>query len=226
MSSTEQRLAERRLRVRPSNGRSPSASVPAVATHPFSVQVDGELSPAVSSWLWLVKWLLVIPHLICLAILWIAFVVLTATAFVAVLVTGRYPRRIFDFNLGVLRWTWRVAFYSWGTFGTDHYPPFTLADRPDYPARLHISHPKRQRRGLALIGCWLAGIPQYLLAVLFAIGSALGWPGADWDPVMGINRWLLRVAAYAALMTTDYPPFRLDGGDHESPLARASNKSA
>src|ERR1043166_4802745 len=145
---------------------------------PYPLSLEGDLSPRLSRWLWLVKVFLAIPHFVVLFFLWIAFFVLTVVAFFAILFTGRYPRGIFDFNVGVLRWTWRVAFYSYGALGTDAYPPFTLADVPDYPARLSVAYPPPLSRGLALVKWWLLAIPQYLITGVFTGGAFVGFEQA------------------------------------------------
>ncbi|WP_368406990.1 DUF4389 domain-containing protein [Actinomadura sp. NAK00032] len=142
----------------------------------------------------------------------------------------------------MLRWAWRVAFYGYGALATDEYPPFTLQDVPDYPARLRIDYPEQLSRGLVLVKWWLLAIPHYLVVALFT-GGGIGGDGAGWstvglvgvlvliaaivllvstrylrgifDLVMGMNRWTLRVAGYIFLMTDRYPPFRLDMGGAE-----------
>jgi hypothetical protein len=213
----------------------------------YPVRLTGELDPNLSRWLWLVKMFLAIPHYVVLAFLWVAFLVTTVIAGFAILFTGRYPRALFDFNVGVLRWNWRVHYYGYGALGTDRYPPFTLADVPDYPARLDIAYPEHLSRGLVLVKTWLLAIPHYLI-VAFFIGGTVAvtmtngetapvnvsglvallvlfagiallvrgtYPQGIFDAVLGMDRWAIRVAAYAALMTDAYPPFRLDQGGSE-----------
>ena len=77
-------------------------------------------------WLPLVKWLLAIPHYIVLVFLWLAGIVIVIFAWFAILITGRYPRGLFDFVEGVLRWTNRVVGYAY-ILVTDEYPPFSLS---------------------------------------------------------------------------------------------------
>ena len=196
------------------------------STTPYPVSVEAELGSDLSRWLWLVKWLLVIPHLILLVFLWVAAVVLTFVAFFAILFPGRYPRGIFDFHVGVLRWSWRVSYYSYGALGTDQYPPFSLK-AAEYPATLEIEYPERLSQGRVLIK-WILAIPHFIVVgfiqggengglnsalVLFAAVALLftkRYPGDIFYLVRGINRWTIRVTAYALLMRDEYPPFRLD----------------
>jgi hypothetical protein len=195
----------------------------------YPVSVKGELSLPPSRGWWLLKWLLALPHYIVLAFLWVAFVFVCVIAFFAILFTGKYPRGLFDFNVGVLRWSWRVGFYAYSALGTDKYPPFSL-ESSDYPADLEIKYPRKLSRGLVLVKWWLLAIPHYIvvnfiqggywwggagLAFYLAIIAAIAllftgkYPEDIFKLVMGMNRWSYRVAAYASLMTDDYPPFRL-----------------
>jgi hypothetical protein len=179
------------------------------AAQAYPVRVDASLDAPLSRWLWLVKWVLVIPHYIVLAFLWVAFVVLSAAAMVAIVATGRYPRSIFEFNVGVLRWTWRVQYYAIGAFGTDRYPPFTLADDPSYPAHLEVEYPQRLSRGLALVKWWLLAIPHYIIVGLFT-GSGLwfmwrlGYHDGNWGG-LGLIGILAVIAAVILLVTGRYP---------------------
>ena len=177
----------------------------------YPVRVEGRLDPGVSRWLWLVKWLLAIPHFVVLFFLWLAFAVLTFVAFFAILVVGRYPRGMFDFNVGVLRWTWRVGFYSYAALGTDRYPPFTLDHVPDYPATLEVEYPERLSRGLVLVKWWLLAIPQYLIVgILVGSGSYASSRADDWGGWWvgasgGLVGLLVFFAGVALLFTTRYP---------------------
>jgi hypothetical protein len=225
----------------------------------YPLRLDGVLDENVSRWLWLVKWFLAIPHYIVLVFLWIAFFFASVIAFFGILFTGGYPRSIFDFNVGVLRWTWRVLFYSYGVLGTDRYPPFTLADDPGYPAHLEVDYPERLSRGLVLVKWWLLAIPQYAVVGIFSGGlwsaSRVDDNGQTWTSgrgsggliallvaiaavwllfsgryprelfrlLMGLNRWIFRVAAYATLMRDEYPPFSLDQGARDPGTAAADS---
>ena len=215
----------------------------------YPAHLNASLDPRLNRWLWLVKWLLAIPHYVVLVFLWIAFVAVSVVAFFTILFSGRYPRGMFEFNVGVLRWSWRVSYYAYGALGTDRYPPFTLKDVSQYPARFDVDYPQSLSRGLVLVKWWLLALPHYVVVGVFAggglfvadqtasdsspwlLGGGLigllvcfaavallftgSYPRSIFDLVLGLNRWVLRVVAYAALMTDVYPPFRLDMGPGE-----------
>jgi len=201
------------------------------------VTLKADLSKPPSRALWLVKWLLLVPHWIVLALLWVAYTIVCIIAFFAILFTASFPRKLFNFNAGVLRWTWRVGFYGYWILGTDEYPPFSLKTVESYPADLEIEYPERLSRGLIFVK-WLLAVPHYL-----CLTPLMGW--GTWHytsdakaPVIGlifilmviiafvllftkkynkdifklntgIVRWSFRVLAYIGLMTDQYPPFKL-----------------
>jgi hypothetical protein len=182
----------------------------------YPVRLTGELDPQLSRWLWLVKWLLAIPHCIVLAFLWVAFVVSTVIAGFAILFTGRYPRPLFDFNVGVLRWSWRVGFYAYSALGTDRYPPFTLA-RTDYPADFDVSYPEHLSHGLVLVKSWLLAVPHLLIVALFTGNLPYWWTARDdwssgYQSTAGVSLLglLVCIAGFFLLFTHKYPPALFD----------------
>ena len=183
----------------------PPPVVPGGSMYPL--RIEGRLDGTPSRWLWLVKWILLIPHYVVLAFLFVAAFVLTVIACFAILFTGRYPRSIFDFNVGVVRWWWRVSFYGYSALGTDHYPPFTLESAPDYPATLEVPYPEHLSRGLVLVKWWLLAIPHYLIVAVLVGGTAVAAHGAYTyaAPYTGLITVLVLIAAFAMLFTGRYP---------------------
>jgi len=208
-----------------------------MAEKSYPLVLKGELRETPSRVLWLVKWLLLIPHFIALAFLWAAFIVVTFIAFFSILFNGKYPESIFRFNVGVMRWTWRVAFYGYGVLATDLYPPFSLEEEADYPATLEVAYPEHLVPWMVLVK-WALAAPHYIILGVLLGGSAYTegavthhYTGLLWILVMitavvllfagiylkdifrlvvGICRWCFRVLAYVALMTDQYPPLRFE----------------
>ncbi len=189
----------------------PPATATGAPTTEDPVALEATLDPGLSRWLWLVKWFLAIPHFIVLAVLGIAFAVLTLIAAVAIVFTGRYPKGMFEFNVGVLRWSWRVTHYATtGGIGTDRYPSFSLQPEPGDAARLEIAYPERLSRGLVFVK-WLLAIP-HLVIVALLVGSSVHWLALEgdrlgFDPTGGggLLGFLVLAAGIMLLFTGEYP---------------------
>ena len=230
-------------------------SVQPAAGKRYPARLSGHLDADLSRGLWLVKWLLAIPHFIILFFLWIAVFITTIISGFAILFTGRYPRPLFDFAVGVLRWNWRVTFYAYSALATDRYPPFTL-EATDYPADFNVDYPDRLSHGLVLVKSWLLAIPHLMIVAVFTGAAWSSWESTEnwssdygriagvsllgllvliaavmllftgryqrplFDLVMGINRWIYRVATYTLLLRDEYPPFRLDQGPEDPSTAK------
>lgn len=197
---------------------------------PYPVEIRGNLEQPINRWLFLIKWFLIIPHLVVLAVLSVALFFSWLFSLVAIIANGKYPEPLFNFNVGVVRWLWRVGFYSYQALGTDRYPPFSLKSDPAYPADLTVQYPTSQRKATTFFQWWILAVPHYLIVGIFqgGVGYHYGglqavliffcaianlftgrYPANLFAFVMGINHWVYRVAGYALLFTNEYPPFRL-----------------
>lgn len=186
----------------------PAVLPPGAAGVAYPAKLSGYLDRDISRWMWLVKWFLAIPHFIVLFFLWFAFGVVTIVAWFAILFAGRYPRSLFTFNVGVIRWSWRVAFYAYGVLGTDRYPPFTL-ERTDYPADFDVEYPEKLSHGLVLVKSWLLAIPHLLIIALLT-GATRTWVVRDGEWVQvgtgfSLLGLLVFIAAVVLLFTGAYP---------------------
>ena len=171
--------------------------------------VEGAQRPQASRLLWLVKWLLALPHYIVLAFLAFFGMFAWLWALIGILLTGRYPRVPFNYLVGLMRWGWRLSYYLYNVGATDAYPPFTLADVPSHPARLDVRYPEKLSRGLVLVKWRLLAIPHYIIvAVLFGftrphsdtegqLATDTNWPGLV--PI------LVLIALIALAVTGTYP---------------------
>jgi hypothetical protein len=190
-------------------------SGPPSPTYPASVEIA--YPSELNRWLPLIKWLLVIPHLVALFFIGIGAFFVLVYGFFAVLFTGRWPRGAFDYLVGTLRWALRVIVYF--HLMTDAYPPFSLADDAAYPLRLQIEYPEHIDNWrplvqwlLAIPYLWVAGVLYWLTGVLtivafFTVLFTEQIPRGVFELMVPGLRWNVRGNAYAFFMTDRYPPF-------------------
>jgi hypothetical protein len=190
------------------------------SSYPIDVQFDYP-EGGIARWRPLLHWLLVIPHAFALLFVGLAAYIVVAISWFAVLFTGRYPEGMFNFVAGTFRWSNRVLAYQY--WMTEDYPPFTLDDVPDYPARTRFDYPEGGIARWRPLVHWLLAIPHIiviyflfiaewivLLIAFFAVLFTRQWPRSMFDFTVGIVRWRTRVVGYYLWMTEEYPPFALE----------------
>ena len=188
----------------------------------YPVELVGDYADRVNRFLWLIKWLLLIPHILVLWLLSIPLIVLLPVSWLAVIILGRNPSFLWNYHSGLLRWSWRINFYSYQAGNTDQYPPFAFQSREEYPADLIIEYPESSSRLTGLFR-WILIIPHWIITailseivnilVLFALLFLLftGRYSQDlFNIIMGLNRWIYRANAYGWLLVDAYPPFSFD----------------
>lgn len=189
-----------------------------LAGYPVRLEVDRPAEGELSRWLPSVKWILAIPHFVVLFFLMIGAAVGLGVAFFVVLFTRRYPRGIFNFVVGVLRWGLRVGAYSF-LLMTDRYPPFSMQEEPGYPVRLEIEYPEEGVGRWRPFFNWLIAFPFLLVSNMvqnmgFLMGLYAWWvllfkkryPPGMFDIALVSLRFQVRGTAYVYFMTTKRPP--------------------
>ena len=166
-----------------------------------------------------VKWLLIIPHWIVLWVLtFLVTYLVTPIAWICILVTGRYPRGLWNFSFGVMRWAANV--YAYLLLQQDEYPPFSM-DAGEYPVTFEMEYPHHLSRLLIFVK-WLLIIPSVIvfafvivawlvvhLIAWFAILITGNYPRGLFNFTTGALRWGFRLNLYYLLLTDKYPPSRL-----------------
>ncbi len=188
---------------------------------PYPVNLDVEYPERLSRVLIFFKWLLIFPQFIMIYLLMSAWYFTAFISWFAILFTGRYPRSLFDFAVGVYRWAWRVNAYVY--LLRDEYPPFRLTDEEGqvYPVEFTVEYPEHLSRGLIFVK-WLLVFPHLIILYVlnavtglttffawFAILFTARYPKGLFDLSVGYLRWSARVGTYAMLLRDEYPPFRL-----------------
>lgn len=188
------------------------------STSTYPVRFDVAYPQGENRLMLLVRWLLVIPHMIVLAVLqWVANVLLFLMLFV-LLFSARFPESIFGFMSGVLRWQYNATAYL---MFHNSYPPFSL-DAGEYaPVAFEVDRQVTYSRWLPFVK-WLLVFPHVVILaalavagffvyffVFFAVLVTGSYPRGAFDFLVGVGRWNARASAYAGLLTDRYPPFSL-----------------
>jgi hypothetical protein len=188
----------------------------------YPISYEADFNPAPNRWTTFFRIILAIPWIIVGAIYLIAFLFTHLFAWIAIIVLGRYPKGLYDFNSSVIRYWVRVG--AWVYLQTDAWPPFGLSEDSSYPIRVNFPPiAERQSRLKALFRLILV-IPMEIV-IYVGIGSlhtaaaAVAWvtivfrgymPEAINGVLTYVNGFYARVAGYTAFLTDDYPPIGLE----------------
>jgi hypothetical protein len=187
----------------------------------YPVSYEASFNPAPNRWTTFFRIILIIPWLVVGAVYLILLTFTHLFAWVAVIVLGRYPDWLYNFNSGVLRYMTR--FNAFAYLQTDAWPPFGIGEEPDYPIRLSVAPPAESQSRLKALFRLILAIP--MLIVVYAVGAIhSGLAGVAWlaivfrgylpeavnNAMSFVNGLYARVAGYVLLLTDDYPPIGLE----------------
>ncbi len=188
----------------------------------YPISYEADFNPEPNRWTTFFRLILAIPWFIVATFWGILFLFTHLFAWVAIIVLGRYPQWLYEFNAGVVRFSVRVS--AWIYLQTDAWPPFSLSDDPSYPIRVNIAPAAARQSRLKALFRWILALPVLLVLSYGTSSVQLAAGFVAWLTIVfrgylpeGINSMLTfvnsfhaRVLGYIALLTDDYPPIGIE----------------
>jgi hypothetical protein len=188
----------------------------------YPISYEADFNPTPNRWTTFFRLILAIPWFIVSYFWTLLFYVGIFLAWLLVTILGRYPKWLYDFNAGVVRFT--VRFSAWVYLQTDQWPPFGLSDDPNYPIRVNIAPPAARQSRLKAFFRHILALPvmfvlSYGTAFITLLAAFVAWLTIVFRGYLpeGINSMLTylhsfqaRVLGYTAILTDDYPPIGLE----------------
>jgi Domain of unknown function (DUF4389) len=188
----------------------------------YPISYEADFNPTPNRWTTFFRLILAIPWFI-VALFWgIVFTFTHLIAWIAIIILGRYPQWLYDFNAGVVRFGTRVS--AWIYLQTDEWPPFSLSDDPNYPIRVNIAPPAERQSRLKALFRWILALPVILVlaygtSYIQMAAGFVAWltivfrgylPEGVNNMMTFVNSFHARVFGYLAFLTDDYPPVGLE----------------
>jgi len=204
----------------------------------YPVQYEADFNPEPNRWTTFFRLILAIPWFIVAAFWGLVFIFTHLIAWVAIIILGRYPQWLYEFNAGVVRFSIRVS--AWIYLQTDVWPPFSLSDDPSYPIRVNIAPAAERQSRLKVFFRWILVLPVILVlsygtSYVQMAAAFVAWltivfrgymPQGIHDMLTFVNSFHARVFGYLAFLTDDYPPVGLEkaqNGGRAAPAPVAPN---
>lgn len=188
----------------------------------YPISYEADFNPEPNRWTTFFRLILAIPWLIVATFWGILFIFTHLIAWIAIIILGRYPQWLYDFNAGIVRFSVRTS--AWIYLQSDAWPPFSLSEDDAYPLRVNIaSRAERQSRLKALFR-WILALPVLLVlsygtSYIQLAAAFVAWltivfrgymPEAIHNMLTFVNGFHARVLGYLAFLTDDYPPIGLE----------------
>jgi Domain of unknown function (DUF4389) len=188
----------------------------------YPITYEADFNPTPSRGTTFFRLLLAIPWFV-VALFWgLLFYITHFVAWIVIIIIGRYPQGLFNFNSGVLRFGIRLS--AWIDLQTDEWPPFGLSDDDNYPIRVKFGQPAERQSRLKAFFRIILALPVFIVyaygtAAIAATAAFVAWctivfrgylPSAVNDMLTYCHSFQARVLGYTAFLTDDYPPIGLE----------------